>query len=126
MGACISSSVEEPAKPEQKVEPVQKPEQKPEEPAKPHFLKRVWKSVRFAGYCVGWNLYYIFGFMAPDMNFICRPEGTDYWSLSRCEKNAMIYLAFMRFLVWVPIGTVLAAPFLVIGMIIFPFTTTKG
>jgi hypothetical protein len=97
-------------------EPVQKPVEqvKPVEPeqVKPHFLKRMCTSVVST---VGWHLYYIFGFMAPEMNFIGHPEGTDYWRLSRCEKNWLIYLFCLRTLVW-------TGPAIVLICIALPFS----
>jgi hypothetical protein len=91
MGACMSSvpKVEEPPKPAEPVVPEQ-----------PHVIKKICTVVVST---VGRQLYYI-GFMTPEMNFIGRPEGTDYWSLSRCEKNWLIYLFCLRTLVWAPLA----------------------
>jgi len=116
----MSSSVQEPVKTVEQVqkpaEPVKTVEQViPAEPTKPHVLKRIWTSVvstaKFTVDTIGWHLYYTFAFMESDMEFIGRPETTEWRRLSRSEKFWILYLFFLRVLVWLPLGAAAVACF---------------
>ena len=61
---------------------------------------------------VRWHLYYMFNFMRPETEFIGVPEGTSYSSLSRWQRNGVIYLFCLRTVFWAPV----AIPLICIGI----------